>query len=87
MRKRWLGLCLALAACGMSGCGGCFGTTEADIDLAADAIRSIASDGPRWTYRQDRGSGEYEPHPDPRTLPRLSFRLSEAAIHHVGESS
>jgi selenocysteine lyase/cysteine desulfurase len=63
------------------------GATEADIDVAADAIRSIATDGPRWTYRQDRGSGEYEPHPDPRTLPRLSFRLSEAAIHHVGESS
>ena len=51
------------------------------------AGRSIAADGPRWTYRQDRRSGEYEPHPDPRTLPRLSFRLSEAAIHHVGESS
>ena len=63
------------------------GTTEADIDDSAEAIRSIASDGPRWTYRQDRASGEYEPDPDPRVLPRLSFRLSEAAIHHVGESS
>lgn len=63
------------------------GTTEADVDAAAEAIRSIASEGPRWTYRQDRRSGEYEPHPDPRPLPHLPFRLSEAAIHHAGESS
>ena len=63
------------------------GTTEADIDLAAEAISSIATDGPRWTYRQDRRSGEYMPDPDPRPLPSLPFRLSEAAIHHAGESS
>ena len=63
------------------------GTTEADIDTAADAIAALAADGPRWTYRQDRRSGEYEPEPDPRPLPRLPFRLSEAAIHHAGESS
>jgi selenocysteine lyase/cysteine desulfurase len=63
------------------------GTTRDDIDLAAEAIDSIAADGPRWTYRQDRRSGEYEPYPDPRPLPHLSFRLSEAAIHRIGESS
>lgn len=63
------------------------GTTEADVDRAADGIASIASNGPRWTYRQDRRSGEFEPHPDPRPLPHLSFRLSEAAIHRTGESS
>ena len=63
------------------------GTTEADIDLAAEAIAAISADGPRWTYRQHRASGEYEPHPDPRRLPHLPFRLSEAAIHHVGEAS
>jgi selenocysteine lyase/cysteine desulfurase len=63
------------------------GTTRDDVDLAAEAIASIAADGPRWTYRQDRRSGEYEPHPDPRPLPQLSFRLSEEAIHRVGESS
>jgi selenocysteine lyase/cysteine desulfurase len=63
------------------------GTTEADIDAAEAAIRAVAGSGPRWTYRQDRHSGEYEPHPDPRPLPNLPFRLSDAAIHHVGESS
>lgn len=63
------------------------GTTEADIEAVADAIRAVATDGPRWTYRQDRRSGEYEPDPDPRPLPRLPFRLSEAAIHHAGEAS
>ena len=63
------------------------GTTEADIDTAVGAIATIAADGPRWTYRQDRHSGEYEPHPDPRPLPALPFRLSGAAIHHFGESS
>jgi selenocysteine lyase/cysteine desulfurase len=63
------------------------GTTRDDIDQVTDAIASIAADGPRWTYRQDRASGEYEPHPDPRPLPQLSFRLSEDAIHRVGESS
>jgi hypothetical protein len=63
------------------------GTTRDDIDAAADAIASIAAEGPRWTYSQDRRSGEYEPYPDPRRLPQLAFRLSEDAIHRVGESS
>jgi len=63
------------------------GTTRDDIDAAADAIASIAAEGPQWTYRQDRRSGEYEPFPDPRRLPQLPFRLSEDAIHRVGESS
>jgi len=63
------------------------GTTEADIDRAAEALAALAADGPRWTYSQSRGSGEYEPDPDPRRLPELPFRLSDAAIHHFGESS
>jgi selenocysteine lyase/cysteine desulfurase len=63
------------------------GTTEADIDRAAEALASLASDGPRWTYSQSRKTGEYEPDPDPRPLPGLPFRLSERAIHHFGESS
>jgi selenocysteine lyase/cysteine desulfurase len=62
-------------------------TTEADIDVVAAALATIAAHGPRWTYRQGRRSGEYTPQPDPRPLPSLSFRLSEAAIHHRGESS
>jgi hypothetical protein len=63
------------------------GATEMDIDVAADAIAAIAADGPRWTYRQSRRSGEYEPYPDPRPLPELPFRLADTAIHHFGESS
>jgi selenocysteine lyase/cysteine desulfurase len=63
------------------------GATEADIDAAADAIGRIAADGPRWTYRQSRRSGEYEPYPDPRPLPELPFRLADTAIHHFAESS
>jgi selenocysteine lyase/cysteine desulfurase len=63
------------------------GATEMDIDVVADAIAAIAADGPRWTYRQSRRSGEYEPYPDPRPLPELPFRLADTAIHHFGESS
>jgi selenocysteine lyase/cysteine desulfurase len=63
------------------------GASEGDIDAAADAIAAIAAGGPRWTYRQSRRSGEYEPFPDPRPLPELPFRLAETAIHHFGESS
>src|SRR3954468_11859961 len=63
------------------------GATELDIDAAADAIATIAADGPRWTYRQTRSSGEYEPHPDPRPLPQLPVRLADAASHPFGESS
>jgi selenocysteine lyase/cysteine desulfurase len=63
------------------------GATEAHIDAAVDAIADIAARGPRWTYRQSRQSGEYEPYPDPRPLPELPFRLSDPAIHHFGESS
>jgi selenocysteine lyase/cysteine desulfurase len=63
------------------------GATEAEIDAAVEALSDIASRGPRWTYRQSRRSGEYEPYPDPRPLPELPFRLSDSAIHHFGESS
>ncbi|MDP8905587.1 MAG: aminotransferase class V-fold PLP-dependent enzyme [Chloroflexota bacterium] len=63
------------------------GTTRDDIDAAVSAIAAIADGGPRWTYRQSRQSGEYEPVPDPRPLPSLSFRLADRAIHHFGESS
>jgi selenocysteine lyase/cysteine desulfurase len=62
-------------------------TTEADVDAAVAALTALAEHGPRWTYRQARRSGEYTPDPDPRPLPSLPFRLSEAAIHHRGESS
>ena len=61
-------------------------TTEADIDVAADALAAIAAIGPRWTYRQDRHTGEYEPDPDPRPLPSLPMRLVEHPHGH-GESA
>jgi selenocysteine lyase/cysteine desulfurase len=63
------------------------GTTEGDVDRAAEALAALATDGPRWTYSQSRATGEYEPDPDPRPLPALPFRLADHAIHHGGESS
>ncbi|HWH36842.1 MAG TPA: aminotransferase class V-fold PLP-dependent enzyme [Candidatus Limnocylindrales bacterium] len=63
------------------------GTTTDDVDRAAEALTALAAGGPSWTYSQSRRSGEYEPDPDPRPLPNLPFRLSDAAIHHFGESS
>ncbi len=62
------------------------GSTRADIDALADALRAIASDGPQWTYAVNGHSDEYEPTPDPRPLPTLSMRLEEQAHAH-GESA
>ena len=62
------------------------GSTRADIDALADALRAIAADGPRWTYRVNPQSSEYEPDPDPRPLPALPMRLVEHPHGH-GESA
>ena len=62
------------------------GSTKADIDALADALRAIATDGPRWTYEVNGITDEYEPEPDPRPLPALSMRLEEHAHGH-GESA
>jgi selenocysteine lyase/cysteine desulfurase len=62
------------------------GSTEADIDVLADALRAIAADGPRWTYAVNDLTDEYEPHPDPRPLPALSMRLEDHSRGH-GESA
>jgi selenocysteine lyase/cysteine desulfurase len=62
------------------------GTTRADIDAFTDALRSIATDGPRWTYEVNPDTDEYEPHPDPRALPSLPMRLVEHPHAH-GESA
>ena len=62
------------------------GSTRADIDALADALRAIATDGPQWTYAIDEGSSEYEPSPDPRPLPSLPMRLVEHPHGH-GESA
>ena len=52
------------------------GTTREDVDRAADALASIAADGPRWTYRCSTVSGDCEPDPDPRALPDLPLRYA-----------
>ena len=62
------------------------GSTRADIDLFADALRAIAADGPRWTYAVDGETDQYEPTPDPRPLPPLAARMVEHP-HRQGESA
>ncbi|MGH2402538.1 MAG: aminotransferase class V-fold PLP-dependent enzyme [Candidatus Limnocylindria bacterium] len=62
------------------------GSTTQDIDALADALRAIATDGPRWTYTVADGTDEYEPDPDPRPLPALGMRLVEHPHAH-GESA
>jgi len=62
------------------------GSTRADIDAFADALRAIADHGPAWTYAVANETDEYEPDPDPRPLPQLGMRLVEHAHGH-GESA
>ncbi|MGH2383060.1 MAG: aminotransferase class V-fold PLP-dependent enzyme, partial [Candidatus Limnocylindria bacterium] len=62
------------------------GSTRADIDAFADALRAIAANGPRWTYAVADETDEYEPDPDPRPLPSLGMRLVEHPRGH-GESA
>ena len=62
------------------------GSTRADIDALADALRAIAADGPRWTYVVNASTDEYEPSPDPRPLPALSMRMVDHSHGH-GESA
>jgi selenocysteine lyase/cysteine desulfurase len=62
------------------------GSTTADIDRFADALRAIADEGPRWTYAVNDHTDEYEPDPDPRPLPAMAARLVEHPHGH-GESA
>jgi selenocysteine lyase/cysteine desulfurase len=62
------------------------GSTRSDIDALADALRTIAADGPRWTYSVDHDTDMYEPDPDPRPLPDLPLRMVEHPHGH-GESA
>jgi selenocysteine lyase/cysteine desulfurase len=62
------------------------GSTTADIDALADALRAIAADGPTWTYSVADETAEFEPTPDPRPLPSLAARMVEHAHGH-GESA
>ncbi len=62
------------------------GSTRADVDALADALISIAADGPQWTYRVNSATSEYEPDPDPRPLPPLPMRMVDHSHGH-GESA
>jgi selenocysteine lyase/cysteine desulfurase len=62
------------------------GSSRADVDALADALRAIAADGPRWTYAVNPNTDEYEPDPDPRPLPKLRMRLVDHPHGH-GESA
>jgi selenocysteine lyase/cysteine desulfurase len=63
------------------------GTTEADIDMAGDALERIAAEGPRWAYRQSQMTGEWEPHPDPRPWPELPLGTPGERRRTAGEAS
>ena len=60
-------------------------TTEADIDLAADALTEIAVHGPRWTYRRGDHGDDWDPDPDPRPWP--SFMLRGPGSHREGSAA
>ena len=53
-------------------------TTRHDVDVLTDALSRIAADGPGWTYAVSPLTGEWEPEPDPRTLPALTLRYAAA---------
>ncbi len=61
------------------------GSTRDDVECVAVALESIVAEGPRWTYRQDPRTNEWEPDPDPRPLPDLPFAL--AHLESAGEAS
>jgi len=62
------------------------GSTTADVDAFADALRAIAAHGPRWTYAVADETAEFEPDPDTRPLPPLAARMVEHSQAH-GESA
>jgi selenocysteine lyase/cysteine desulfurase len=55
------------------------GTTRDDIDALCCALEVIVADGPRWAYRLDPISGEYEPDPETRRWPDLPVALTTTA--------
>ena len=68
----------------------CLDTTPDDIDRLAEACARSRPLGPRWRYRQDPETGEYDPDPDPRPMPDLPFDILggvSAAVRGHGESS
>jgi selenocysteine lyase/cysteine desulfurase len=63
------------------------GTRRADLDAAADALETIAAEGPRWRYRVSPATGEYEPDPDDRAWPTLPLARLRTHRRLAGESS
>ncbi|MGH4016218.1 MAG: aminotransferase class V-fold PLP-dependent enzyme [Pseudonocardiaceae bacterium] len=52
------------------------GTTSADIAHLIDALDTIATAGPRWSYRCTPDGTDCQPDPDPRPRPPLPFDLA-----------
>ena len=50
-------------------------STRSDVLRLTAALRELAADGPRWTYRVDPDSGSWSADPDPRRWPALGVRL------------
>lgn len=46
------------------------GSSGGDVDRLIDAVRTLATDGPSWTYEED--GGWWNPVPDPRPFPDLA---------------
>ena len=63
------------------------GTTEADVDAVADALASIAADGPALDVRVSGATGEWEPDPDPRAWPDLPLVARGPHRATAGEAS
>ena len=63
------------------------GTTADDVDYLADALTTIASSGPVWTYRRIAETAEYEPVIDARPWPTLPLRLAGLGTAGLGEAS
>lgn len=63
------------------------GTTAGDIDYLAEALATIASSGPGWSYRRVALTAEYEPVADARAWPSLPLRLAGHGSAGLGEAS
>lgn len=48
-------------------------TTSDDIESLITALTAISESGPRWQYRLDDATGDFEADPDPRRMPQLRW--------------
>lgn len=51
-------------------------TNRADIAALVEAVETIATDGPRWTYRSAPDGSNSWPFPDTRPRPTFPFELA-----------